>query len=255
MLFEKIRRTQKPVFLFLAVMFGLGFALLGVGSAGNVNALDFLHLGGGSSTPGSISSLSGDVSKNPNDANAWIRLAQAYSAANQNDQAINAYINYVRLRPKDAASLTALSGLLERRAVLYLQNASANENVASYYQNGTGGSMLHSLPFGSSLTDPLAQQLAQPYSAAASTLQQQGTSDFQQATEYRQSLAKLDPKNAFNQEALGYDAYYAQSYSVSAAAFKRYLALAPKGTQEAQQVKAALKQVEPLAKSSSSAGQ
>ena len=75
------------------------------------------------------------------------------------------------------------------------------------------------------------------------------------ATEYRQSLAKLDPKNAFNQEALGYDAYYARSYPLSAAAFKRFLALSPKNTQEAQQVKAALKQVELLAKTSSSTTQ
>jgi tetratricopeptide (TPR) repeat protein len=252
MLFEKIRRTQKPVFLFLAIMFGLGFALLGVGSAGNVNALDFLHLGGGSSTPGSISSLNSAVSKNPNDATSWIRLAQAYSAAGQNDQAINAYINYVRLRPKDTTSLTALSGLIERRAVLNLQNAAANQNVAGYYQNGTGGAVMHSLPFGSSLSDPMAQQLALPYSDEASALQQQSTGDFQRATEYRQTIAKLDPKNAFNQEALGYDAYYARSYPLSAAAFKRYIALAPKNAQDIAQVKAALKQVELLAKTSSS---
>ena len=35
MLFERIRRTQKPVFLFLAVMFGVGFVALGIGQGAN----------------------------------------------------------------------------------------------------------------------------------------------------------------------------------------------------------------------------
>ena len=44
MLFERIRRGQKPVFLFLAVMFGLGFVALGVGSgAGGINLGDLLN--------------------------------------------------------------------------------------------------------------------------------------------------------------------------------------------------------------------
>ena len=46
MLFERIRRTQKPIFIFLAVMFGLGFVALGVGQG--VNGVD---LWAGSSTP------------------------------------------------------------------------------------------------------------------------------------------------------------------------------------------------------------
>ena len=84
MLFERIRRTQKPVFIFLAVMFAFGFALLGVGSSGNVNALGFLNFGSSSSNP--ISKLSAQVAKSPQDARAWIQLAQAYVAANQPDQ-------------------------------------------------------------------------------------------------------------------------------------------------------------------------
>ncbi|MGN6378142.1 MAG: tetratricopeptide repeat protein [Gaiellales bacterium] len=251
MLFEKIRRTQKPVFLFLAVMFGLGFALLGVGSSGNINALDFLHLGGGSSNPNSISSLNAAVSKDPNNAGAWIRLAQAYTAAGQPDQAVNAYSSYLRLRSKDTSALSAASTLLEQQAVQNLRNASAYQAAAGFYENGTGGSVMRNLPFGSSLTDPLATQQAQPYTDQVNVLSQQGTADFQRATEYRQSLARLDPKNAFNQEALGYDAYYARAYPTSAAAFKEFLKLTPKGSQQAKQVQSILKQVELLAKTSS----
>ena len=51
MLFEKIRRTQKPVFIMLGVVFAISFAFLGVGSAANgVNPLDFFN--SSSSAPG-----------------------------------------------------------------------------------------------------------------------------------------------------------------------------------------------------------
>ena len=52
MLFERIRKTQKPIFVFLAVTFAMGFVLLGVGQgAGSINALDFLTGGSSSSDP------------------------------------------------------------------------------------------------------------------------------------------------------------------------------------------------------------
>ena len=70
MLFERIRRTQKPIFVFLAVTFAMGFVLLGVGQgAGSINALDFLTGGTSSSDP--TSSLKDQVTKNPKDAAAW----------------------------------------------------------------------------------------------------------------------------------------------------------------------------------------
>jgi tetratricopeptide (TPR) repeat protein len=248
MLFERIRRTQKPVFIFLAVMFALGFALLGVGSSGNINALDFLHLGG--SSPNSISKLSDTVAKSPNDATAWIRLAEAYSAAGQADQAINAYVSYLRLRPKDQTALTAVSGLLEQRAQLESRNASAYQAVASFYQSNGASSVLSGLAFSSSLSDPVAAQLAAPYSQQANAIGSQLTTDLQQATIYRQSLAKLDPRNSYNQELLGFDAAEARSYQVSVKAFEAFLKLVPATNPEAARVKSVLKQVQALAATS-----
>jgi len=49
-LFERIRRTQKPIFIFLAVMFGLGFVALGVGQG--VNGVDLGGLFNSSSASG-----------------------------------------------------------------------------------------------------------------------------------------------------------------------------------------------------------
>jgi tetratricopeptide (TPR) repeat protein len=249
MLFERIRRTQKPVFIFLAVMFAFGFALLGVGSSGNVNALDFLNFGGSSSSP--ISKLTGQVTKDPQDARAWIQLAQAYVTANQPQQAINAYASYIRLRPKDQSALTEASTLLEQQASLVSQNAQAYQAVASYYQNGGAASTLTGLPFSSSVTDPLASQQASPFEQQATALEGQAQTNVQQALAYRQSLAKLAPKNSFNQEALGIDAYQVRNFALAATALKAYLKLVPASNPTAKQVKAFLtSQVEPFISSS-----
>jgi hypothetical protein len=60
MLFERIRRTQKPVFIFLAFMFGLGFVALGIGQGSNsINLGDLFNSSGSSGT--SISDLSSRV--------------------------------------------------------------------------------------------------------------------------------------------------------------------------------------------------
>ena len=120
MLFERIRKTQKPIFVFLAVTFAMGFVLLGVGQgAGSINALDFLT--GGSSSSDPTSSLKDQTTKNPNDAAAWNQLAAAYRSQGKNDDAISAYESYLNLKKDDQAALSAVSGLLETRAVLQLR--------------------------------------------------------------------------------------------------------------------------------------
>ena len=68
MLFEKIRRTQKPVFIFLGLVFALSFVFLGVGSgAGGISLGNLLGQSSGSSTP-STSDLLNKVHSDPKDA-------------------------------------------------------------------------------------------------------------------------------------------------------------------------------------------
>ena len=82
MLFEKIRRTQKPVFIFLGLVFTLSFVFLGVGSgAGGISLGDLL--GTSSSSSSSISGLNDQVRTDPKNATAWLRLADAYEADGQ----------------------------------------------------------------------------------------------------------------------------------------------------------------------------
>lgn len=246
MLFERIRRTQKPIFVFLAIVFGLGFVLLGVGSgAGGVSLGDLLgNSSGGSSN--SISGLQSTVAKNPKDAQAWLQLAQQYSANGQNDQAISAYQSYVGLRPKDANALSTAAGLLEQRASLNHQNALAYQNVATYYQESGASAPIAGVKFATGLADPLATQSSSTYQETANALAESSSSDYKTAMGYRQTIQKGDPKNAFNLDLLGYDAAGAQDYAASLAAFQAFLRVASPKSQEAERVHSFLPQLEQL---------
>ena len=252
MLFERIRRTQKPVFIFLAVMFGLGFVALGVGSgAGGVNLGDILNSGGSSGT--SISDLSNTVHDHPNDAVAWRQLAEAYQADGQLDPAIGAYLRYVGLRPKDQNGLSGTATLLEERATKEQQRLSVVEAQAAQYTAPATASASSALKLSPALTHSLENSLSQPYTTKAQTLQSQVQSDLTQATSLRQKLVNLDPKNASYQLQLVRDSASARQYSTAVTALKAYLKLSPNlpASQE-KQYRRALTELEALAATSSS---
>src|SRR5436309_5955723 len=137
MLFEKIRRTQKPVFITLALMFGLGFVFLGVGSgAGGLNPLDFLN-NNSSSSVGNISDLNDQVRGNPKDAAAWLKLAEAYEAKGETEPALGAYQQYIGLRPKDTGTLITAAQLYEQDARTVQQQSSTSQSELSTLQSAS----------------------------------------------------------------------------------------------------------------------
>jgi len=226
MLFERIRRGQKPVFIFLAVMFGLGFVALGVGSgAGGVNLGDILNSSSGGS--GSISDLSAQTRDHPNDAPAWLQLAEAYQADNQTDAAVGAYLRYIALRPKDQTGLSGGASLLELRAQRTQGQLTRAQALASQYTAPSTASAAQSLKLAPALSHSVADALAQPYNTRVQTLTSQLTSDFLQATAIRQKLVDLDPQNAPYQFALAQDAAAGRQYTTAAKALKAYLDLEP----------------------------
>lgn len=246
MLFEKIRRTQKPVFIGLAIVFAAGFAFLGIGSSGLDLQGMFSASGGAGGTPAtaSISSLQSTTSHNPKNANAWRQLAEAYAAKGQNDQAIGAYESYLGLRPKDASVLGVTAGLLEQRYQSNSQIASNAQYDAAWFQQELVNP-LAATRIGASQTFPLQESLAAPYSALYQTLSQQVTADAQRALGYRQTLAALAPKSPDAHLAVAQDALAARSYPIALSELRTYLKLDPKST-EAPQVKSVIKQLVPL---------
>ena len=226
MLFERIRRGQKPVFVFLAIMFGLGFVALGVGSgAGGINLGDLLNTSSGGS--GSISDLSAKTSEHPNDAPAWRELAAAYQADGQTDAAIGAYLRYIALRPKDQNGLSSGASLLELRAQRSQSQLTKAQALAAQYTTPSTASAAHSLKLAPALSHSVEDALAQPYNANVQSLQTRISSDYLQATAVRQKLVDLDPQNAPYQFALAQDAAAGRQYTTAAKALKAYLDLSP----------------------------
>jgi predicted Zn-dependent protease len=225
MLFERIRRGQKPVFLFLGVMFGLGFVALGVGSgAGGINLGDLFSTGGGS---GSISDLSAKTREHPNNAPAWRELAAAYQADGQTDAAIGAYLRYIALRPKDQNGLSGGASLLELRARQSQTQLTKAEALAAQYTTPSSASAAQALKLAPALSHSVQDALAAPYNTKVQTLQSRISSDYLQATALRQKLVALDPRNAPYQFALAQDAAAGRQYTTAATALKAYLDLEP----------------------------
>ncbi len=252
MLFERIRRTQKPVFIFLAFMFGLGFVALGIGQGANsINLGDLFNSGGSSGT--SISGLSSQVQSHPKDAGAWLRLARAYQAGGQNSQAISSYTTYLGLKPKDQTALAATAALLETRGqtdAAKVQQAQAAAQAYTQVGTATAASSLRLAP---ALSHPLMDTLAQPANTIAQTLESSAVSDFAQAMGYRQTLTKVSPHNASYQLFLARDAYATQSYATVATALERYLALSPNLSKtQTTQLRQQIAQFKLLAKSTPS---
>lgn len=247
MLFERIRRGQKPVFVFLAIMFGLGFVALGVGSGtGGINLGDIFNSSSAGSS--SISDLQSKTRQHPNAAPAWRDLARAYQADGQTDAAIGAYLRYVNLRPNDQSGLLGAASLLELRARRTQTELTKAQAPAAQYTTPATASAAQSLKLAPALTHSLQQALAQPYTNRIQSLQGSLSSDYVQATAMRQKLVGLDPKNAPYQFALAQDAAAGQQYTTAATALKAYLDLEPNLDQATRkQLQQVLKQLQAFA--------
>src|SRR6185312_10660873 len=202
--FQRLRVHAKWAFVLLALVFGLGFVFLGIGSGSNgitdalQNAFNFGKASGGAS----ISSLERKTQKHPLDAKAWRDLATAYETKQRTNDAIVALSQYTSLRPKDGDALAEL-------ATQY--NQQANQYAADYQSSLQASAFLtpplaafppaSTSPLGKALNDPKALQ--DPISATlreqAQATQQTAISNYQtsvkNAQDAYQKLAKLTPKD------------------------------------------------------------
>jgi Flp pilus assembly protein TadD len=249
--FQRLRVHAKWAFVLLALVFGLGFVFLGIGSGSNgitdalQSAFNFGKGGGGTS----ISSLEHKTQKHPLDAQAWRDLATAYETKHRTDDAVRALSRYVGLKPKDSSALAELAN----------EYTTQSQTFASQYQQSQQSSSSIAVPgavFGPSATSALGKaysgSLKDPIAAAVqtktSTEQSTAYANYQtaqkNAEQTYQKLVKLTPNDANAQLQLGQAAQSAGDTAAAITAYKKFLKLSPHDTY-APQVKAALKQLEP----------
>ena len=189
--FVRLRRHQKWVYALLAVVFGLSFVLVGVGSGsgGGLSQLWNGIFGGSGGT--SISKASDEVKTNP--AKGYRDLATAYeSTPGDNAQAIIALQQYLGIKKNDAAAWAELGGL----------ELTQGSQYATQYQNAQQASQLAdpSTPFqpGGTLGTAIGpnaayQQASQQASSRAAQAYQQATTALSSAVTDYQKASKLHP--------------------------------------------------------------
>jgi len=252
MLFEKIRRTQKPVFIVLALMFGMGFVFLGVGSGtGGMNPLDIFTNNSGSGS--GIGDLSSKVKDNPKDAASWLALARAYQTNNQLASSLGAYQTYLALKPTDGNVLVEAASLYDSYAAKQTQSGASAQAKLQALQAMQSGTAVSGLKFADQFSPTLLVQMETPYQTQVSQVQAQARGSLSQAAALWQRAAEQQPTDSTLWRALAQDALQIQNYAEAVTAIKKVIKLEP-DSQDHKQLVAYLKQLEPLAKSAQGGG-
>jgi cytochrome c-type biogenesis protein CcmH/NrfG len=229
MFFMRLRRSTKPMFIFLAIVFALSFVFLGVGSGssgiGDLLRGNFDLFGGGSSST-SVSGAQKRIDKNPNDAAAYHDLASAYQAKGDTAKAIEALNRYTKLRPKDTSALTEL-------ASVYLSQADAARQQAIAAQVALSSSSLFT-PYpttgklGTALgRNPITDVSTTAAQTAFTTAYQKMQTAYSSAVGAYKRVAKRTPNDPTVELQLASTAEAANDSKTAIAAYKRFLKLAP----------------------------
>ena len=232
--FQRLRVHAKWAFVLLALVFGLGFVFLGIGSGSNgitdalQNAFNFGKGSGGTS----ISSLERKTQKHPLDAKAWRDLATAYETKQRTSDAVAALTQYVGLRPKDAGALTELASEYGQQAQGYATDyQNAQQQVALRLSPAAAFAPPATTPLGKALNDPKALQdpLAASLQQQIQATQQTAFTNYQtaqrNAEQTFQKLVKLTPKDPNAQYQLGTSAEAVGDNPVAIAAYRAVLKL------------------------------
>jgi tetratricopeptide (TPR) repeat protein len=240
--FVRMRRSAKPMYLVLAVLFAVTFAFLGVGSGtsgleGLFNNLNIFHHGT------SVASAQKQTQKHPNDPKAWRNLATVYEGKGDTANAIGALQQYTTLSPKDAAAYNELAGLQVSEAQTYLaqyQNAYTNAQLAA------PSSVITPNPtskVGKALgSNPIEQAAANQQNSVANGLYQQVQLAYSNAVSAYQKVADLRPGNAGAWLQLGETARQSGDSKTAISAYKHFLKLNTDPATDAQ-VKQLIKQL------------
>jgi len=238
--FTRMRTHAKFAYFFLAIIFALTFAFVGVGtgSSGLQDLLSNLNLWHSSGT--SVSSAQKEIQKAPNAAKGYRDLATAYEGKNDTASAVTALQQYLAIKTKDASALSELAGLQLTQAGEY-QSQYANAYTAAQ-QAAPSAPFVPTGKLGTALgANPIESAQSSKIGTAAQTIYQKMALAYTDAVSTYTQLAKLQPKSANAQFQLANTAQTAAqitgstSFNLTAVqAYKAYLKLNPDSSTAAQ---------------------
>jgi Flp pilus assembly protein TadD len=244
MFFPRLRQHTKWMFVFLAIVFGFGFVLFGIG-AGGTGLGDLLrgNPGGGSDAP-SVQDARKRTEENPKDAQAYRDLATALQTDGKADESIEPLERYTQLDPKDTDALRELAGLYLSRANRLQQDAQLAQLDAASLTGGSIFTQPLQLGGGASLgTDPVTQAVEDESNRVVTAAVTKASAATNKALATYRRLERALPGDPSVQIELGQAALNAGNATVALAAFRKFLKLAPDDPQ-VPLVKQQIKQIE-----------
>jgi tetratricopeptide (TPR) repeat protein len=234
MFFPRLRRQAKWMFVFLAVVFGLGYVIFNVGGTIPGTGLgDVLQNLGQSSSAPSVGDAEDKIKDEPSNPQGYWELANALQREQRTNEAVAPLTRYLQFRPKDQRALNMLAGIYLTQA----RNAQDRAQLAQFQlQEVTGGDLFipgQSSQFGQRFgtgqvsqieADRLNQIVSQGYSEAQ-TAYQNATRTYKNLIAAIPDRQEADQPSVFLQ--LGFAAQSGGDLKEALAAYKRYLVVAP----------------------------
>jgi len=228
MFFPRLRRQAKWMFVFLALVFGLGYVIFNVG--GTIPGTGVADLLRGDATSGgdqpSVSEARDRIDESPQDPEGFRLLSRALQLENRTVEAIPPLERYVRARPKDEEALREL-------ATLYLVETGRLQSEVSAAQvaaqgAGAGGVFTPSLqPNTPPPQDPITQAQSTRANARLSAASTELTSSARKALRAYNRLVALTPDDASLLLQQGEVAEIAGDAPKAISVYRRFLKLVP----------------------------
>jgi tetratricopeptide (TPR) repeat protein len=228
MFFPRMRRQAKWMFVFLALVFGVGFVVFGVG--GNLSGTglgDILANSGGSGGRASVGDAQERVRENPNDAAAKLALADALTQNDRSDESIPVLEQYLDQRPKDADVVSRLAGLYMAEGATHQQDAQIANAELQAANPGTQFAPAEGLLAQLRTQGEASKALSSDANERLSTASSEASLSFQQARDLYKRLAQLTPDDSSVQFSLASASEQAGDFDTAIAAYKQFMKLAP----------------------------
>jgi len=225
MFFPRLRRHAKWMFVFLALVFGLGFVVFGVG-AGGTGVGDIFRDSGGSSGQ-SVSDARKETEQRPKDEQAWRDYATALETEGQTAEAITALNTAIDLNPKDASAYRELAGLHLTRATERQREAQLLQVRAVFRAPSQGFPALVG-PSGQTIfPDRVGTAVNAQASGEISSALQDAQTEAALAVDAYKRLVALQPNDPNVQLELAQAAQQVGDATTAIAAYEKFLKLAP----------------------------
>ena len=227
MFFPRLRRRAKWMFVFLVLVFGVGFVAFGVGSSLPGTGITDVFQGGTPTGEVSVGDAREKVEENPNNAEAHLELSRAYQREERIDEAIPPLQRYTKLRPNDENALLELAGLQSSRAERRRQEALvAQAQVQEASGLGTfqvGETTLLGFLQPGPLDQLVVNEANQRFTEAATA----ASEAYRSATRTYERAVALNPRDANLQYLLAISAEQAGEPQTALRAYRGFLDVAP----------------------------